>query len=104
MINVDKITYNEPMYYVPSDNTPRRVMILSVENDTALVKPYSKKTKYAEYTIPIKYVFLTSRDAKRHYKTWKAWKKRRKQLRREAWEKKQEPDRDDTHQKGETST
>ncbi len=78
MIDTNLIKYNQPIYYVPYWQHPRKVEIIKVENDVATVKPYSKKHVYAVYKIPLRFVFDASKKAKRYGRSWESWKRKQK--------------------------
>lgn len=79
MVDTNEIKCNEPIYYVPYWGHPRKVEIIQIENNVVTVKPYSKKHVYAAYKIPLRFVFDTSKKAKRYGRSWESWRRKQKQ-------------------------
>lgn len=79
MINKDKITYNEPIYFVPSYCGVQKVSILRLKNnDIACVKGTSKKKELKPYNIPLVHIYNTDNAARVGRRSWENWKKKSK--------------------------
>lgn len=79
MINVEKIKYNEPIYYVPAYSTLAKVSIIRLKaNDMAVVKPFSRKKDFKPYPIPIKYIYNKAKDARIGRRNWENYMRKRK--------------------------
>jgi len=81
MINLEKIQYNEPIYYVPSYTGVCKVSILhKLSGDTPmmLVKPYSKKKDFKAFPTPLEFIFNSEEDAKHSGRDWEHYMRQRK--------------------------
>ncbi|MGN1154680.1 MAG: hypothetical protein ACI4TK_00735 [Agathobacter sp.] len=77
-----EIKLKEPIYYAPSYSGPIKVSIGKINDDIAIVKPYSKKgIDYQAFPVPLEYVCETADEAKRYGKRWEHWKRQNKKKR-----------------------
>ena len=70
MINANEMRYNKPIYYVPTYTGPTKVRICKINNDIAIVKPYSKKKEFHAFPIPLEFVCDSHEYAKRWGRAW----------------------------------
>lgn len=75
MINANEMRYNKPVYYVPTYTGPTKVRICKINNDIAIVKPYSKKKEFHAFPIPLEFVCDSHEYAKRCGRAWEHWKR-----------------------------
>lgn len=88
MIDVNGVQFNEPIYYVPSHEGTRKVEVISIKNDIAMVKQFSKKHVHCPYKIPVRFVFAARKMAKRHGRSWEHWKRKQNREKRKLNKKK----------------
>ena len=82
MINVAKVKYYEPIYYIPSYSNCAKVSIIKlISDDIALVEPTSKKGKESKlFAIPVVHIFNKPEDTNRGRRAWENYmRKRRKE-------------------------
>ena len=78
MVNANEIRYNEPIYYVPTYTSPTKVQICKINDDIAIVKPFSRKKEFRAFPIPLKFVCESLIYAKRCKRAWEHWKRTQK--------------------------
>ncbi len=79
MINIAKIKYNEPIYYIPVYGGSTRASILKLfTEDIALVKPFSTKNDFKPFPTPIMHIYNNVGDASRGRRNWENYMRKRK--------------------------
>ncbi len=78
MLNVEKIKYDEPIYYIPSFSNAVKVQICNVNGNKAVVKQYSKNQELREFSIPLEFVYSSAEYANRCKRAWESWRRKRK--------------------------